>query len=96
MRGAESIDVWKRSSAALSPKQVQVVRPKIDERAIVTRDANCNGKMRQCAISLESRRGLQLGKTVVYGGNPPPRRRRDKLRWDAGAPERQIGLSSGA
>ncbi|OAI28069.1 hypothetical protein A1351_12335 [Methylosinus sp. R-45379] len=30
MRGAGSIDVWKRSSAASFPKQVQVVMPKID------------------------------------------------------------------
>jgi hypothetical protein len=30
VRGAGSIDVWKRSSAALFPKQVQVVMPKID------------------------------------------------------------------
>ncbi len=35
-RGAGSIDVWKRSSAASFPKQVHVVRPKIDARGIVT------------------------------------------------------------
>ena len=43
-RGAGSIDVWKRSSAASFPKQVQVVRPKIDRREIETRKAECNGK----------------------------------------------------
>ncbi len=44
MRGAGSIDVWKRSSAASFPKQVQVVRPKIDRRKIETRKAECNAK----------------------------------------------------
>ena len=42
MRGAGSIDVWKRSSAASFPKQVQVVRPKIDEARIGARKAECN------------------------------------------------------
>jgi hypothetical protein len=42
IRGAGSIDVWKRSSAASFPKQVQVVRPKIDARVILTRKAGCN------------------------------------------------------
>ena len=53
MRGAGSIDVWKRSSAALSPKQVQVVRPKIDDQAIVMRAADCNVETRQRQINLE-------------------------------------------
>jgi hypothetical protein len=44
MRGAGSIDVWERSSAASFPKQVQVVRPKIDGRRIGTRKAECNVK----------------------------------------------------
>jgi len=44
MRGAGSIDVWKRSSAASFPKQVQVVRPKIDRQKIGTRKAECNAK----------------------------------------------------
>jgi hypothetical protein len=44
MRGAGSIDVWKRSSAASFPKQVQVVRPKIDGGRIGTREAECNVK----------------------------------------------------
>jgi hypothetical protein len=44
MRGAGSIDVWKRSSAASFPKQVQVVRPKIDGGRIGTRKAECNVK----------------------------------------------------
>lgn len=42
MRGAKSIDVWERSSAASFPKQVQVVTPKIDEPKIATRDADRN------------------------------------------------------
>jgi hypothetical protein len=39
-----SIDVWKRSSAASFPKQVQVVRPKIDGGRIETRKAERNAK----------------------------------------------------
>ena len=45
IRGARSIDVWKRSSAASFPKQVQVVRPKIDARHIVTWETDCNASL---------------------------------------------------
>jgi hypothetical protein len=50
-----------RSSAALFPKQVQVVRPKIDERKIATCGADCNAKtvVRRCR-----------------GGNVPPSERK--------------------
>jgi hypothetical protein len=47
IRETGSIDVWKSSSAASFPKQVQVVRPKIDARGILTPETDCKAKTRK-------------------------------------------------
>ena len=92
MRGGGSIDVWKRSSAASFPKQVQVVRPKIDRRRIGARKAECNGKPLASAAD-----AVAVNAETISGRAPRPLthqhvRKTSLIRFPHGAPFRQ-GLS---